>query len=396
MNIRIVMVSILAAAHGLLTGCGATTPKETKSAPAPAAKVENRIKEADLTRVTLSPDAERRLGIEIAAAVERTGTDRLTTAGEIVAIPGRTLVVAAPSPGRVVLERKDLAAGQSIRKGQAVFRLTPMLAPQRDLKITYEAEVKSAKTRLDAATQQLERASQLLRDMAGSKRNVEAAEQEFGQAKAAHDAAVERLERLESHPLDGDVDMTIVSPSDGIIRQLQAAEGQNVTSGAALFEVADFSTVWLRVPIYAGDLNEIGPVDAVDVRDVDGTGAAMKAHRVAAPPTADPLAVTTDLYFEVANPGLRLRPGQRMLTILPLRTASRKGLSVPLSALIYDTNGGTWVYVVEAPRVYRRQRVELRETLGAAAFLSRGVVAGTNVVAQGAAELYGTEFGAGH
>lgn len=395
MNERTLLALILAAALGFL-GCGGAPPNEAKPAPVPAAKVENRIKEGDLTRVTLSADAEKRLGIEVAPAVERTATGRLTIAGEIVAIPGKTLVVSAPSPGRVALERKDLAAGQTVRKGQPVFRLTPMLAPQRDLKITYEADVQSAKTRLDAATLQLERARQLLRDMAGSKRNVEAAEQEFGQAKAAYDAAVERLKRLESHPLDGDVEITIVSPSDGIIRQIQAAEGQSVTSGAPLFEVADFSSVWLRVPIYAGDLDEVGAAGIVDVRDVDGTGAVMKAHSVPAPPTADPLAVTTDLYYEVANPGLRLRPGQRMSASLPLRAASRKGWSVPLSALIYDTNGGTWVYLVDAPRVYRRQRVELRETIGATAFLSRGVAAGTNVVAQGAAELYGTEFGVGH
>lgn len=132
------------------------------------------------------------------------------------------------------------------------------------------------------------------------------------------------------------------------------------------------------------------------IRDIDGTGPTLEGRRVEAPPTADPLAVTSDLYYEIANPNLQLRPGQRLSATLPLRTAGRKGLSVPLSAILYDVHGGSWLYVNDAPHVYRRQRVELAETSGSTAFLSRGVTPGLQVVIQGATELFGTEFGAGH
>lgn len=383
------------AMYGTLLSCS-SAPKETKPAPAPPAKVDNRVKESDLTRVTLSPEAEQRLGIELATVTERTASNQLAVSGEIVPIPGKTLIVTAPASGTVALARKDMGAGQIVKSGEAVFRLTPMLPAQRDLKITYEADVLSAKARLDAATQQLERSKQLLRDMAGSKRNVEAADQEYGQAKAVHDASQLRLKRLETHPLDADVEMTITAPSDGILRQIQVAEGQNVASGAPLFEVADFSRVWLRVPVYSADLKLIARAETVDVRDIDGTGRARQARRVAAPPTADALAVTADLYYEIANADLHLRPGQRLAVVLPLQGHARKGFSAPLSAVLYDIYGGTWVYVNEAPRVYRRQRVELIETAGQSALLSRGVSTGAKVVVQGAAELFGTEFGAGH
>ena len=282
-----------------------------------------------------------------------------------------------------------------VRKGEPVFRLTPLLGLQRDLKVTYEADVQSAKSRLDAATQQLERARQLLRDLAGSQRNVEAAEQEFGQAKAAYDAAVSRLQRLNSHPLEADVEMTITSPENGVVRQIQAAPGQPVSSGAALFEVADFSRLWLRVPVYAGDLNSIAPQSTVRVRDVSGTGPIRTAVRVGAPPTADPLAVTVDLYFEIANSDGQLRPGQRLTVLVPSRSRVRKSLVVPASAILYDIHGGTWVYVNTSPHVYQRQRVELLEMAGGSAFLARGIEKGAKVVSAGAAELFGTEFGAG-
>ena len=391
---RLNLFSLSIAAGSLLLSSCQPPPPPPKAAA--AAKVDNRVKESDLTRVTLTPEAEKRLGIETASVTERTANNQLNIAGDVMAIPGKSIVVTAPASGTVVLLKKTLSVGEPVRSGQAILRLTPMLAPQRDLKTTYQADLLSAKSRVDAATLQLERSRQLLRDMAGSRRNVELADQEFGQAKAAYDAAQVRLTRLETHPLDADVDMTIPAPSNGILRQLLAAEGQNVAGGAPLFEVADFSRVWLRVPVYAGDLKAIGSQDIVLIRDMDGSGRTLEGRRVNAPPTADPLAVTTDLYYQLANDDLQLRPGQRLSASLPLKVAGRKGLLVPLSAILYDYNGGTWVYLTEKPHVYERVRVELAETLGAMAFLSRGVKPGQQVVTQGAAELFGTEFGAGH
>ena len=60
-------VSILASVCACLAACGGgSIPTATKATPPPAAKVDNRVKEGDLTRVTLSPEAEKRLGVELA------------------------------------------------------------------------------------------------------------------------------------------------------------------------------------------------------------------------------------------------------------------------------------------------------------------------------------------
>ena len=371
---------------------GKTAAKVEKAAPA---KVENRVKESDLTRVRLSPEAERRLGIQVVDAVETVVSDVSQIAGEIMLIPGKSLVATAPVAGTVHLARPDLAAGQTIRKGETLFRLTPVLGPQRDLRTSYEAEVQSARVRLDTATRQLERARRLLRDLAGSQKNVEAAEQEFGQAKAAYEAAVERLDRLKTHPLEADVDMQIPAPETGIVRQIQVSENQTVTAGATLMEVIDVRRVWLRVPVYSGDLEGLSRQKTVPVRDVDGRGAVRHATRVAAAPTADPVAVTADLYFELANPDGQLRPGQRMMVALPSSTAGRKAIVVPASAVLYDIHGGSWIYVNRAPQEFQRQRVEVLQTDGAKVILARGPSPGAKVVSAGAAELFGTEFGAG-
>src|SRR4249919_3952690 len=120
----------LAIVYTLLYGCG-SQPKPTKAASPPPAKVENRVKESDLTRVTLSPDAEKRLGVELALVTERTASNQMRISGDVIAIPGKSLIVTAPASGAVVLARKDIVAGQPVSNGQTIFRLTPMLPPQR-------------------------------------------------------------------------------------------------------------------------------------------------------------------------------------------------------------------------------------------------------------------------
>jgi hypothetical protein len=65
---------------------------------------------------------------------------------------------------------------------------------------------------------------------------------------------------------------------------------------------------------------------------------------------------------------------------------------VPYSSLIYDTRGGVWVYTSPEPRTFVRHRVTIYTISGDQAFLEEGPAVGTEVVALGAAEVYGTEL----
>lgn len=389
------LLRMMALLAGAVTAACTSKGESPKSSAPAAAKVDNRVKESDLTQITLTQEAAKRLGIELVAAVDSEIAAQIALAGEVLPASGKTIQVNAPVAGSLAALRSSLVPGQTVRKGEPIFRLTPLAGVQRDLRVTVDADVKATKARLDTAAHQLERSRQLLRDLAGSQRNVEAAEQEFAQASAAFDAAVARVRQVNTRPLETDVQMTVTAPDNGIVRQVQAVAGQAVSAGTPLFEVVDLSRVWLRVPVYAGHADALSSQREVTVQSVDGTGPIRKATRVLAPPTADPLAVTADLYFELPNPRGQLRPGQRLTVRIPSRTRIGKSLMVPAAAILYDVQGGAWVYVNESGYVYRRQRVELLETQGSSAYLARGINAGTKVVTSGAAELFGTEFGAG-
>ncbi len=71
---------------------------------------------------------------------------------------------------------------------------------------------------------------------------------------------------------------------------------------------------------------------------------------------------------------------------------SGAGKVVPYAALIYDTEGKTYVYTAPKPLTYLREEVEVDRIEGQRALVSKGPSAGTDVVTVGAAEVYGTEL----
>ena len=69
---------------------------------------------------------------------------------------------------------------------------------------------------------------------------------------------------------------------------------------------------------------------------------------------------------------------------------------VPYSSLLYDVNGGTWVYTNPEPLVFVRHRITVDYIKGSLVFLIDGPAVGTEVVIVGATELFGAEFEIGH
>jgi len=390
----LVLIVLLVAIHG----CDKTTTSEEK--PPPPAEVRNAVKETDLTTITLTSEAESRLGIGT-ASVERRALPRYRTfGGEVVPVSGRAVTVSAPMSGTLLAPENGsvVRAGESVSRGQPIYRLLLAL-PQQDL-LSVQEDASLRKVEYELAEAKAKRAQQLLDDKAGSARDLEDARAQLSRATVSLETALARLDLLRRGELDwagnGLSALTIKSPVDGIIQTIHAASGQTVTSAMALLEIVGIDPIWIRVPIYVGDLGTVDPNQPAGVHslgDVSGVEA-RSAEPVVAAVSADPESATTDLFYELPNGDPSYRPGQRVGVTLALKT-SAQSLIVPYSAIVYDMYGGTWVYVNAEPHVYRRQRVELQHVLGDLAVLTSGPAPGAKVVSAGTAELFGTEFGVG-
>ncbi len=382
-----------------------TRPKSstTDAKPAPAANVSNTVKEADLDTIELTPQAEQRLGVTVSPVRQETIPRQRIYGGEVMIPVGRTILVAAPLGGLITEPMGGLPkVGAAVTKGHAVLRLSPLLTPDSRANLAAaltdaEGLVNNAATQKDLAKIALDRALRVMKQGAGSQRQVD-------EADAAYDVAGKTLEAVTARftvltKVLGEIDkgtaspMAIEAPESGILRALSVLPGQTVPAGAALFEVIDLKKVWIRVPLPVSDVNGLNRTAVATIAPLTGTAREnQSASPVVAPPTANPLSGTIDAYYELPNPDMKYVPGQRVGATLALNEQG-PGLILPWSAIVIDIHGNTWVYEKTGERRYARRRVEVLATHGADAVLNRGPAAGTNIVTAGAMELFGAETG---
>lgn len=409
-TVRELSIALLCLAVSGAVGAGAwmlitAKPSESKAdKPASPAKVDKVVKEEDLGNVSISEEAYGRLGVRVAPAAKRNVARTRTYGGEVVIPPGRTVVVAAPLGGIVKAAAMGSAsAGQAVKRGQAVLTLSPLLTPEArttiaSSQVDTDGQVKNAQTAVEAAKIALDRATRLFRSESGSQRGVDEAQATWQLAVDTLRAATARQELLTR--ILGDIQsgtaapIAIESPSDGLLRTISALPGQNVPAGAALFEVIDPSTVWVRVALPVSDRDELDLTRPVSLGSlsVNSPAKGLAGKPVAAPPSANPLTSTVDVFYEVANPEMKLIPGQRLAATLAMKQ-NQSSLTVPWGSVVYDIFGNTWVYVEVSPRVYQRRRVVVEYVGDDRAVLAGGVAEGTGVVVEGSQELFASETG---
>ena len=407
---------VVVLACGLFSGCQPASPKAAASpapsgsakatgAPTGPSKVVGAVKEVDLTRVELTPEAEGRLGLTLVDVERKPVARAVSYGGEVMIPPGRLISVASPflgiveappgvqvpQPGTLLMRNQPVCIVKPILSPEARANLAPLLKES-------EGQVKQAHEQLKIAKINMDRQENLVRDrLTGAAALVDARAQ-YDAAQTAVHATEERYDEIRKLALDPNAgDQTALSfkaPVKGMLQNLHAQIGQPVPAGAILFDLAEMDPVWVKVPVYVGDLERLAtdrPAGVGSLADPPGVKV-RPAQPVTAPPSGDPLAATVHLFYQVDNHDGALRPGQRVGVTLPL-SGEEASLVVPRSALVRDAHGGSWVYVNISPHAYARQRVFVDRVVGDLAALTTGPKVGAKVVTQGVAELYGAEFG---
>ena len=383
----------LVAMTALITAaCGGGTAAPAKAEP--PAKVANPVGEASLTSVTLTDEAVKRLGITTATSAVETVSRSRNAGGEIIVPPGGAVTVTAPFAGTLQSSGPVPAPGSRVSRGQTIFALFPSQPADRDVQLEAQRSAAGADAELTLATQRLQRLERLLADGAASQRAVEEARAAQQIAQANANAARAREKDLGRSPTGTGGGIMVRTPLEGVLQSVAAAPGQTVAAAAPLFSVAQSEGLWVKVQLFVGEralVDRSKPADVVTLGETHGPP--IQAVPVTGPPSADPATATTDLFYELKNTtGVRI--GERVSVRLPL-SGAEQGLVVPTSAILYDLNGGSWIYEMTGPTTFVRRRVEIRSQLGDRTLLARGIDPGKKVVTAGAAELFGTEFGAG-
>ena len=403
----------------LAVGCQKPASEASKTAAVAPAKTTHPVSEADLNTIELTEDAVRRLGLQTDMVTLRAMPRTRAYGAELMLPAGASIIVSAPLAGTLQLQTGQAfpQIGQQVTEGEPLLHLLPMLSPEREVLTPAErirfaearnavaqsqndadAQVQQSIVQVEAAQIALKRAERLLMDKSGTIRTVDEAQAQLKLAQTALEAARTRKQIVDSIRLDAESGtlqpLTIKSPLSGMVRAIQVQSGQIVAAGAPLFEVMNDKRLWVRVPVYVGDLDEIDGAKGARLTLLDGrqTDHDVDVKPIATPPTAMSLASTVDMYFELPNPDSTFRPGQRVAAHLMLK-GDAESIAIPWSAVYHDIYGSQWVYEQAGERKFVRRRVEVLSVMDGWAAIARGPKVGTALVTAGVAELAGTEFG---
>src|SRR6185503_10582032 len=102
---------------------------------------------------------------------------------------------------------------------------------------------------------------------------------------------------------------------------LQTARQRRALLGAPLFDAVRQEVLWVRVPVYAGDLDQIDRTAPASVGSLgNGTNKLQRAARPVGVPFSSAAApATVDLFYELDNADGKLRSGQKVTATLPLQ-----------------------------------------------------------------------------
>ncbi len=103
--------------------------------------------------------------------------------------------------------------------------------------------------------------------------------------------------------------LPILAPIGGVVVRKNIVEGQYVSEGDALFEVADLSRVWVQAQLYEDQIDRVRIGQEVHATAEAFPGESFAGKVAFIDPALDPTTRTVNVRYDLPNPDGRLRPG---------------------------------------------------------------------------------------
>lgn len=269
--------------------------------------------------------------------------------------------------------------GQPVGRGQTLARLDANSL--MDAYNSARAAVTNAQSNLQVAQREAERQRVLAEAGAVAERNVETANQSVVSAQAAVAQARAQISNAEKQ-----LGYTrILAPFSGVVSERQAAAGDVVQPGTAIYTIVDPSRLELEASIPAEELASLdigAPVEFTVTGYGDRT---FRGEITRVNPSADPATRQVRVYAEIPNAGNELVSG--LFAEGRIASQSRVGLTLPRAAI--DRRMSKPAVVLVRNGKVERKEVELGLTDERAQRVEilQGVQAGDVVLVGGAQEI---------
>lgn len=329
--------------------------------------------------ITLTPDAERRIGVTYAVAAEAPLAREVRAVAQVTFDERRVKTISPKIDGWVERLYVDFT-GQSVRAGEPLLTIySPML-------VTAQEELLLAKrlsSQVGGGTPDAVRGAADL--LASARRRLAYWD--------ISDAEIARIERT------GEVrkTLTITSPASGVVIEKNVFAGQRIMGGEALYRVVDLSRIWLDGDVFERDLPAVRVGQTVTAEFEALPGERRTGRITYIYPTLNPETRTARVRVELPNPALAIKPG--MYATLHIAGTGRNAavLSVPRSALL-ATGDRNLVFIKRGNGLLEPREVVPGFATDERIEILRGLVPGDTVVASAtflvdAESNLGTAFG---
>ncbi len=355
------------------------------------------VREAGELRLSVA--AQRAIGLHADEISLQDVAEELRLLGRLNVRPGRESTIKAPAAGliRPIPGASWPEIGDRVDQGHRLAQLEAYVSPLEQAQLVIAKEeadtiIEQSQLTMQFARQQLDALEKSAPGVVSGSRLKELQET-YEKARAAAEQSRDKLKFLPHEPYQGNLRLGAIDltcPHDGRVTAVHIGARQMTAAGEPLFTVADWSVLWVRVPVFPADAERVlhdEPASIVSSRTSAHT--LLKPAPGGLPTTPDQYAV--DLYFELANPRGQFMPGQAVTVALPT-TKSQSRLVVATSALMWDSAGSAWLFVRTGPETFCRRKIEVGSRVSGGVVIARGLQPGEQVVTVGAAALYGEEF----
>jgi cobalt-zinc-cadmium efflux system membrane fusion protein len=376
----VAVASVLA----LGAGCdrGATALRAVGSEPAPpgpgaGAAADPAQLRHDGSRVFVPEASPVRSRVLVSPAESKSMQTRLVVPASVESDPARTAKITPPLAGRVVR--------LFVRFGDTVARDQPLLTMDAPDLVSAQTDYLRAKSAQAQSERTLARQKDLQQHGIGAQKELEQAETEASVAESELERSAVRLRLLGSDPGQLGKQLVVRSPIAGRIVESAVAPGEfHNDQNAVLMTIADLSSVWVTAHVQEKDIRRVRQGQEAVALFVAYPGEKLVGHVLFVGDLLDPDTRTIKVRVAFDNPDTRLKPG--MFATMTFTSAPLPEVVVKTTALVLQGDH-SYVFVEVAPWTFERRPVEVGETQGDLAVITKGLEAQERVVMRDAVLL---------
>ncbi len=273
------------------------------------------------------------VSVKTSIIVEKSIGKTLIAYGTLNPDPDQVLSLSLPHAG--LINRVWVRLGQRVKNGDKLLEV--ITAPEARM------QYQQAQSAVDFANRELKRTQRLLKEQLATKAKVDAARKNLRDANSTLKALRKRGLNLAEEILR--------APMDGIITQLDVAQGQRVQANTTAMLIAAEKRLIARLGIEAEELNSLSAGTPVTITSVFVPGVKVDSKIREVHAMINPSTHLVEILIPIPEDKIdHLVLGSRVLGHIHL--PEHRALMVPRSAVLGD-NIDAYVYIVKNSKAYK-------------------------------------------